>query len=149
MQPTPDHVEHRTVCGRCGAEMFYDPARAGTDRPEWRPVERISTDPDQCPDLEAGVMLNDGHHPVTVFGPELRSDDGVVYDAFIGPNGEVGYLATREADGRRQAIYLNASGCSDDGVPTVFVYLERDGAPTLEAAWVHFEMFTRKNGSPL
>jgi hypothetical protein len=45
-------------CARCGAEM-YDPT--GTGR--WRTVYRNTLDADQCPDVDGGVMINNGHLP--------------------------------------------------------------------------------------
>jgi len=47
-------------CARCGAEMYADEAG------RWRTVYRDTVDPDQCPDVEAGVMVNDGHTPIAI-----------------------------------------------------------------------------------
>lgn len=61
---------------------------------------------------------------------------GVIYDPFVATDGRVGYQVTRLAEGdaeRTTYIYFNPSGGSDDGVPTVFVYMGDDNDPALDA----------------
>jgi hypothetical protein len=69
----------------------------------------------------------------------IDEDSGVVYDACLHDGGAVG-LRSVHPDGRVEYIMLNPSGGSDDGVPTVFLYIDTD-EPALENAIVHFEMF--------
>lgn len=70
----------------------------------------------------------------------VDEDSGVQYRPYLSLlHGSVGYEATHP-DGRREFITLNPSGGSDDGVPTVFVYIDTD-EPTLENAVHHYIMF--------
>jgi hypothetical protein len=58
---------------------------------------------------------------------DIRDDDsGMTYTPHTGPNGEVGFKCTRD-DGGVTYITLNPSGGSDDGVPTVFLYIGDTG----------------------
>ena len=61
-------------------------------------------------------------------------DSGVTYTAMLG-----GWVANFP-DGRQETIYLNPSQGSDDGVPTVFVYIDSGNVPTMEGAVAHFVM---------
>lgn len=60
----------------------------------------------------------------------ITDDDGVTWEPAAGPHGELGFRATHE-DGRVRFVFLNVSGGSDDGTPTVFVYL---GDGSMDAA---------------
>jgi hypothetical protein len=55
-------------------------------------------------------------------------DAGVVYVPFTGSNGQRGFRCVNK-DGRECYIYLNPSGGSDDGEPTVFLYMGDTGEP--------------------
>ena len=49
------------VCARCGEEIF----QRSPDQP-WLTVWKVSVDSTQCPDWDAGVVINNGHIPVEV-----------------------------------------------------------------------------------
>jgi hypothetical protein len=71
----------------------------------------------------------------------MRDDDsGVTYEPHRGDNGELGFKATRD-DGAIEYIVLNPSGGSDDGVATVFVYINDTGDPLDGGAVHHYVMF--------
>jgi hypothetical protein len=48
-------------CGRCGQELFQSEADKAAGR--WNTVYRDAVDPYQCPDFDAGIVINDGHYP--------------------------------------------------------------------------------------
>ncbi len=61
--------------------------------------------------------------------PIVDEDSNYRYEPWQGPNGEMGYRVT-SGDGKTvRYFYLNPSGGSDDGVPTIFVYDDYPDAP--------------------
>ncbi len=79
--------------------------------------------------------------PTTTSGESFTDEDsGVSYTPYIDHQfGAVGYMA-EHPDGRVEYIYLNASGGSEDGVATVFVYIDNDLSAFVNAVH-HYDMF--------
>ena len=86
-------------------------------------------------------MTTNPNTSTTIDGDPFRDDDsGVTYVPYIDMQfGTVGYMA-EHPDGRVEYIYLNASGGSDDGIATVFVYVDTD-LSSFANAEAHFVMF--------
>lgn len=74
--------------------------------------------------------------------PITDHDSGVTYEPYTDePSGAVGFKATHLSTGQVEYIMLNPSGGSDDGVPTVFLYLGPTGEPGQDEAAHHYVMF--------
>lgn len=69
--------------------------------------------------------------------PRIKDvSSGVIYRAWVGLDGQVGYRCTFP-DKRVTYVYLNPTTESDDGVPTVFVYSGGQGEPAHDEPIVH------------
>lgn len=69
-------------------------------------------------------------------------DSGVLYAPWT-DNGAVGFRC-EAPDGRVEYIYLNPSGGSDDGVPTVFLYRGPAGDPSDDQPDLYYVPFDEK-----
>lgn len=67
----------------------------------------------------------------------VDDDSGVTYFPILG-----GWRA-ESLSGEVEFIYLNPSGGSEDGVPTVFLYQGTEGDPVQDGAVTHVEVFER------
>jgi hypothetical protein len=66
---------------------------------------------------------------------DVRDNDGqVTYEPILG-----GWVAKFD-DGRVENVYLNPSGGSDDGVATVFLYVDQGEEVVTERALLHITM---------
>lgn len=70
--------------------------------------------------------------------PVSDPDSGVIYLPWSTEK-VVGWEAHRP-DGSIEYVYLNPSGGSDDGVPTVFLYRGTTGDPTQDEALAHVDV---------
>lgn len=55
------------VCANCGQAIFQTAADRAAGR--WNTVYRNSVDTYQCPRVDEGIVVNDGHEPVEAVAP--------------------------------------------------------------------------------
>jgi hypothetical protein len=102
-------------------------------------MERLYRDDHHLEDAGNLAATTHGEDFFPVFDVEevFDVDSGVTYYPILG-----GWRAEKDS-GSTEYIYLNPSGGSDDGVPTVFLYQGANGDPAQDEAVVHVVVFDK------